>query len=773
MTQPIINDILPLTQIVATAGQEVFSTNWTANAASDVVVYYTPVGQPANDVTQIITQNQYSVDFIGGLETVQVTLVTPAVNTGDMVTITRQTPADRENLYSNTNFTPSMLNNDFEILTLVDQQAQLVNQQVAPRYNYSALVNIPLDTILPILGANQLWVKNANNTAFTFATLGTSAAINATNPALPYVASTNGMFTVGHVLIAGDTLGTVADSGSFAGTGSVTSVDSGTGLTGGPITESGTLSLAPIEALGILSNVTNAPAAPIPNTLTQILDASFSTAQGSILYRDAAEWMALAPGTNGEFLQTQGAAQNPIWATSPGSGTVSSGLINEMAWYNANGNTIVGLTTANSGILGTSAGGVPSIMTTLPFTLSVAKGGTGKTAVPIAPAATTYAGWDANNNLSANNFLSGYISTVTSSTPVVLTVGSAYQQYFTGSTAQTVTMPVASTVVLGQGWYFANNSSANLTINSSGGNLITTVGALSETYVTCILNSGTTAASWTTTAPVSGSGTVSPGSANQLGFYATSGSVISGLTLGTNLSISGTTLNVKGTYLGTRVITTTGANVFTPTAAANTFTLYLGGGGGSGGGVTGAGGTGASSGGTAGAELKASLTRAQLLGSGTTATITIGSGAAAPTAGANNGLTGGNSSIVQTTGSVTIATAAGGPGGIAATASAVNPASTGPGSASAANVSIGTTIYTRTGQQGGPGLSSGSVIWGWGGKGGDGIFGCGGPVLVSSGANGNNANGFCGAGSGAYISTSTNFTGGTGFQGYGFVDEYT
>ena len=37
---------------------------------------------------------------------VQVTLVTPS-NLGDIVTITRMTPADRENLYTNTNFVPS------------------------------------------------------------------------------------------------------------------------------------------------------------------------------------------------------------------------------------------------------------------------------------------------------------------------------------------------------------------------------------------------------------------------------------------------------------------------------------------------------------------------------------------------------------------------------------------------------------------------------------------------------------------------------------------
>jgi hypothetical protein len=113
MSDVLIGDILPYTQATAILNQVVFGTNWTANVASDVVVYVTPFGSPANDAMQVLSYpSQYSVSFIGALQQVQVTLVTPS-GAGDIVTITRQTPADRLNLYSNTNFTPSMLNNDF------------------------------------------------------------------------------------------------------------------------------------------------------------------------------------------------------------------------------------------------------------------------------------------------------------------------------------------------------------------------------------------------------------------------------------------------------------------------------------------------------------------------------------------------------------------------------------------------------------------------------------------------------------------------------------
>lgn len=174
MSQVLIGDILPRTQASAMAGQTLYNANWTANYPSDVVAYSRAANTPANDFTQQLNYPaDYSVTFVGSNQDVLVTLTNPST-LGDIVTIIRQTPADRENLYTNTNFTPTMLNNDFGILTLVDQQAQLVDDLVGPRYNYSAIIN-PLnlneDTILPILPPNSFWVKNNANNAIVTATL--------------------------------------------------------------------------------------------------------------------------------------------------------------------------------------------------------------------------------------------------------------------------------------------------------------------------------------------------------------------------------------------------------------------------------------------------------------------------------------------------------------------------------------------------------------------------------------------------------------------------
>jgi hypothetical protein len=56
---------------------------------------------------------------------------------------------------------------------------------------------------------------------------------------------------------------------------------------------------------------------------------------------------------------------------STGSGTVSPGLINELTWYAASGDTVSGLGTSASGVLVTSASSVPSISTTLPSGLTI------------------------------------------------------------------------------------------------------------------------------------------------------------------------------------------------------------------------------------------------------------------------------------------------------------------------------------------------------------------------------------------------------------------
>lgn len=53
----------------------------------------------------------------------------------------------------------------------------------------------------------------------------------------------------------------------------------------------------------------------------EILD-QISTTQGSIIYRNASDWVALAPGTAGYLLETNGAGADPAWVAPTASGGV-------------------------------------------------------------------------------------------------------------------------------------------------------------------------------------------------------------------------------------------------------------------------------------------------------------------------------------------------------------------------------------------------------------------------------------------------------------------
>lgn len=103
---------------------------------------------------------------------------------------------------------------------------------------------------------------------------------------------------------------------------------------------------------------------------------------------------------------------------------------------------------------------------------------------------------DSSNNLFVNNVNARYTSTATAASTTTLTIASSGQQYFTGSTTQTVVLPVTSTLVLGHQFYIYNASTGDVTVNSSGGAEVAVLVQDTSVLVTCILTSGTGATSW-------------------------------------------------------------------------------------------------------------------------------------------------------------------------------------------------------------------------------------------------------------------------------------
>lgn len=135
--------------------------------------------------------------------------------------------------------------------------------------------------------------------------------------------------------------------------------------------------------------------------------------------------------------------------------------------------------------------------TSMPLTTPVITGLPTGTGVASAATASTLAARDANANESANSFIPGYTTTATAAGTTTLTVASTQQQYFTGTTTQTVVMPVASTMVLGQYFDIINLSTGTITVNSSGGNAFgQSIAGGTAVRVECILTSGTGTASW-------------------------------------------------------------------------------------------------------------------------------------------------------------------------------------------------------------------------------------------------------------------------------------
>lgn len=120
-----------------------------------------------------------------------------------------------------------------------------------------------------------------------------------------------------------------------------------------------------------------------------------------------------------------------------------------------------------------------------------------------------------------NNIGEAYTTTATTGGTITLTLASTRLQYFTGTANETVTLPVTSTLSQGLPYSLVSlgTGTSTITVKSSGGNTIGTIMAGSRATFTCILTSGTTAASWDFGEPVvqANNGLTNSGGIVQLG----------------------------------------------------------------------------------------------------------------------------------------------------------------------------------------------------------------------------------------------------------------
>jgi hypothetical protein len=173
------------------------------------------------------------------------------------------------------------------------------------------------------------------------------------------------------------------------------------------------------------------------------------------------------------------------------------------------GTVTLPLTTA--GYVTTTSGGVISSVSGIPISTGVSGLGTNVSTFLATPTSANLASvlTDETGTGSAvfgtgptlslpiiDNIKIGYATTATAAGTTTLTSASGNKQYFTGTLAQTVVLPVTSTLALGVSYEINNNSTGTITVQSSGLNTIATIPAGLAATFTVILTSGTTAASW-------------------------------------------------------------------------------------------------------------------------------------------------------------------------------------------------------------------------------------------------------------------------------------
>lgn len=95
------------------------------------------------------------------------------------------------------------------------------------------------------------------------------------------------------------------------------------------------------------------------------------------------------------------------------------------------------------------------------------------------------------------NLVNKLTTITTAGGTTTLTVASDRFQYFTGTAAQVVTLPVTTTLVPGYTFFITNESTGTITVQTSGANTLVALGTSSRAAVTCVLASGTGTSSWT------------------------------------------------------------------------------------------------------------------------------------------------------------------------------------------------------------------------------------------------------------------------------------
>jgi len=292
------------------------------------------------------------------------------------------------------------------------------------------------------------------------------------------------------------------------------------------------------------------------------------------------------PSINKQYIVSNGLSNAII--ISNGSNGASSGTTvtvpsgRSMVVYNDSANitevtnnfttlTVGTLTTSNNVVIGGNVTIASNTSTTILGNVSISNLAL-TTALPISSGGTS-----ANTAPLAMANLMGFTNTATTGGTTTLSNVSSYYQLFTGTLNQTVVLPLANAVITGWTFHIANNSTGNLTVQSSGANTVITVVSGTTAMCTCILASGIDENSWeaglTDFSTYTGTGSVVLGNTPTLANPTINAYTESVIAIGNSSTTQ--TINIANATIVTATLTANCTWTMPSTTAGKSFILLL------------------------------------------------------------------------------------------------------------------------------------------------------------------------------------------------------